>query len=121
MKTAGMVNGTPDWQLDRMIEIEADKQWEEQQPKETAKRLDDYGFDDFNEAHADLVVVLSSIGRKYGGALKYIEQAIDAIKGTPEADKMTELYDAICDIRYEFKQISELLHNKMFPKEEKTA
>ena len=111
MKTAGMVKGTPDWQLDMMYESESDRLWEEQQDQPKANPLEKFNFDALNEAHASLLVSLiecKSID-------KYIGEAIEAIPGTPEADKLALIADSISDLCADIKDIYKRLYGLMFP------
>ena len=107
--TAGMVHGTPDWQLDRMVESEAAAAWEDQQVKEVPKPLDSFSFDQKNEAHSSLTVV----DLDFSSIKKYLAEACDAIPGTPEADKMASIYDAVSDLYAEMIEIKETIHKSM--------
>lgn len=111
VRTAGMVQGTPDWQLDRLYEIESERLWEEQQEEPKANPLEKYDFDALNDAHSCFTVIKSD----YRSIIKYIGFAIDAIPGTPEADKLAEISDTISDLWADMKEISAKLYGQMFP------
>ena len=106
VRTAGMVNGTPDWQLDRMYEDEAARAWEwlNEQPKdafdlvEPEKLLDVY-------AHLDTVKDIN-----IDHALEWIDETMELLKGTPEHDKLAMLHDALSDIGYDLMQIANKAH-----------
>ena len=107
--TAGMVHGTPDWQLDRMVESEAAAAWEDQQVKDVPKPLDSLTFNQKNEAHSSLTVVELD----FKGVKKYLSDACDAIPGTPEADKLASIYDTVSDLYAEVIEIRKTIHKSM--------
>lgn len=111
MKTAGMVKGTPDWQLDKMYEDESDRLWTEQQEQPKANPLKQFGFDELNDAHSSLCVPLLDCQ----SIVKFIGDAINAIPGTPEADKLASIADEVSDLEAEIDKISKTLHDLMFP------
>lgn len=111
MRTAGMVNGTPDWQLDMMYENESAMMWEAQQEQPKANPLERFDFDALNAAHAHLSV--PELDCK--SIVDFIGRTIDEIPGTPEADKLASLADEVSDIYAEIKKIREKLYGLMFP------
>ena len=111
VKTAGMVQGTPDWQLDLMYESETDRLWAEQQDQPKANPLEKFDFDALNEAHANLHVPLLDCK----SIVKYIGEAIEAIPGTPEADKLASIADQISDLSADINDIYKRLYGLMFP------
>ena len=106
VRTAGMVNGTPDWQLDRMWESESARKWEEQQeqPKDAF---------DFVEPE-DLLAVYAHLNTaketSIDHAIEWTEKAMELIKGTPEYDKLAVLYDTLSDVGYDMMQIADKAH-----------
>ena len=109
-KTAGMVHGTPDWQLDRMYEEESARIWAQQ-----------------NAEPAEPVMRIS--GKKRLEAWSYIEVAILAdldlaeewlisahgiIRNTPQGDKLAGLIDQITDLRMDLRQIQQEIKGKGF-------
>lgn len=114
VKTAGMVQGTPDWQLDKLYEKECDRAWEEQQEEPKSNQLEKFNFDELNDAHSNFAVIKCDCQ----SLVKYIGFAIDALPGTPEADKLAGISDTISDLWAEMKEISARLYGQMFPGQE---
>ena len=111
VKTAGMVQGTPDWQLDLMYESELAQAWEDGQVKDKVQPLERFDFDALNESSSSLSVVLLDAK----SMIKYLGQAIDAVPGTPEAHKLAAFSDMVSDLAYDIKQIQEAMLKLMFP------
>lgn len=104
MMTAGMVKGTPDWQLDRIYESECAEAWEkenEPQPTEISR----YSFESINRAWAALETAKST----FGLLESEICEALESIIGTPQSDKLASLYDTISDLALEVKEIRDEL------------
>lgn len=108
MRTAGMVTGTPDWQLDLMYEGESAEMWEKanEQPKEP---LDFIEPNNLLEAYSKLWTAKTC---DFDNALRWISEAIENLKGTPEADRLASIYDAVSDLSYEVRKIYEKAHKK---------
>lgn len=111
VKTAGMVHGTPDWQLDRMYESELAQAWEDGQMEEKANPLEQFDFDALNEAHSSLYVALLDCK----SLVKFIGETMDAIPGTPEADKLAAISDQVSDLSADIDGICKRLYGLMFP------
>jgi hypothetical protein len=103
VRTAGMVQGTPDWQLDRMYENESDRIWAEQNT-EQPEALDFVPVVTLVEMHRDLVFANDF---DLNAALYWIENAMNRIHDTPEYDRLASIYDAVSDLRFEIKKISD--------------
>ena len=95
MKTAGMVQGTPDWQLDRMIETEAADQWarlntptDGETLRQAAKSLG-YAID-------ELDVVCDSVN-----------EAAEALKDAPEGDRVRSILDDMEQVLKDLKGMKE--------------
>ena len=93
VRTAGMCNGTPDWQLDRMFETDSAKQFEEAFGEipdyskqigelEEVRRNFDRVIDDLKEAEKDLIGTGYdfTFGMKIHNALNAIEDVDCDIK-----------------------------------------
>ena len=106
IRRAGDVVGTPDWQLDRMYEDESAKKWEEQ-TKRAADPMDFIEPEDLLYASTHLEVAKEV---NFDNALEWISKTIDLLKGTPEADKLAEIYDRLSDLSSEMMQI----HDKAY-------
>ena len=107
-RTAGMVIGTPDWQLDMMYEGESAEMWEKsnEQPKEPLDFIEEQKL---LGAATKLFVAKTS---DLDNALTWISEAVDLIAGTPEADKLASIYDAVSDLSYEMMQIQQKVLKK---------
>ena len=83
MKTAGMVVGTPDWQLDNMFE------------NDLAKSVDEFFCDPI---YADTIKDLKKVENELEEIEALLASAADDVSGTPEEDRITS-------IRYDLEQI----------------
>ena len=108
IKKAGDVVGTPDWQLNLMYETESDRLWEEQN-KQPEDPLDSIDMDNLLEASCNLNTAKTCDN---DNALDWIAKAIELIKGTPEAEKLADIYDRLSDLTYEMVLIHDRLHLK---------
>lgn len=107
-----IITGYPisDRELDLAYENESAKLWESLQPE--AEQITNCSFDKLNDAYSALQIVLSS----FTSIESYIDEAMAAIKDTPEFDKLGSIMDSSNDLRVEVKKISDELHKRMFPK-----
>lgn len=80
VRTAGMVQGTPDWQLDRMYEAECARKWEEQNKEDSILRA----IEKLNDALSLVFKAESRLG-----------SAADKVNGTPMDDKIMSVLDTM--------------------------
>lgn len=104
--------GTPDWQLDQMVEEESDRIWAEQNQTDEPKpaKLDKLSFEDKNHSHACLAVV----SLDFDSILHYMDEAMKHIPGTPEADKLAGFYNTIADLKVDTDEIKKAILDSMF-------
>lgn len=102
IETAGR-RGTPDWQLDRMVESAAAQAWEDNQPEPVA--LSRYDFESINAAWA----ALETMGTSFNLLENNFADAMKFIDGTPEADKLASLFDSMADIATAVREIKKTL------------
>lgn len=98
VRTAGMVNGTPDWQLDLMWEGESARIWEEQNapdPYETQMK----------NAAIDMKCACGDTG--ISKAIYYLMDAQEELKGTPMEDKVGSLIEVLEDIECDIRSLAE--------------
>lgn len=92
IKRAGDVKGTPDWQLDRMIEMDMAMSWEEQNRETQGER-------NIRAALPDLMIADETLR----GAVGAMSCAYLCIENMPEGDKlgsiMDAIEDAVCDLK----------------------
>ena len=92
MKRAGDVKGTPDWQLDQMIELDRDLAWQEQNKEVKAEIT-------LRDALPDLEIAIDTLR----GAIHSLNGAYMLLQETPTGDKivsvMDGLEDTLCDIK----------------------
>lgn len=107
-----IITGYPitDRELDLAYENESAKLWESLQPE--TQQITSCSFDKLNDAYAALQIVLSD----FTSIENYIDEAMAAIKDTPESDKLGSIIESSNDLRVEVKKISDELHRRMFPK-----
>lgn len=105
VRTAGMVQGTPDWQLDMMYESESARMWEEQQVIEPVRELAKKDYDSLLEAWSALETA------KMGFEMidKYLVKAINRLDATPESYRIGSISDSLCDLADELHHIEKLL------------
>ena len=101
MITAGRT-GTPDWQLDNMIEAEAAQAWENQS---AARPLAGCDYDSINNAWAALETMRIS----FNLLEDHFATATRQIEGTPEADKLASIFDQLSDLATEVRSIQSTL------------
>lgn len=101
MIITGYPRVTSDAELDRMIEAECEKGWEEQQAEVAQMRT--LTEEEMVNAFASCAVAISC----FDHLLDWIATTIDRSKGTPEADKLAGMYDELSDRRLELKKIKE--------------
>ena len=102
--TAGMAKGTPDWQLDRMYEEEVAQAWEKSN-EQPPQPLNNFNYDTLISAWASL-----ETGEMQFELLEdNLAKALQHIEGSPESDKLAELYDSMVDIRIEAMRIKDTL------------
>ena len=108
--TAGMVKGTPDWQLDNQYEAETAAEWERQNAPdvEPINPLNCKNFDQINLAWAQL----ETMKTEFGCIETNFTNAIDAIRNTPEADKLASIFDQMSDLVLEITNIRKHLRNE---------
>ena len=109
IKRAGDVVGTPDWQLNRLYENESDRMWEEMNRTEISDPLDEVDTQNLLSVSTHLETAKEC---DFDFALDWISKSIELIKGTPEADKLASIYDAVSDLSYEMMQIAKKAHEK---------
>ena len=102
VKTAGMVHGTPDWQLDRMYENESDRIWAEQN-QEHPEAFDLLPSEILLEVYTHLLTAKEC---NLDHALEWIGDTMNKVVGTPEYDKLASIYDSINNIVPEVMKIS---------------
>ena len=92
MKRAGDVQGTPDWQLDRMIEMDMAMTWEQQNRDVKEERM-------LRQALPDMEVAVETLR----GAIHSLNAAYTLLENTPTGDKvisvMDGLEDTLCDLK----------------------
>ena len=94
VRTAGMVNGTPDWQLDRMYEAKSARMWEEQNARDKA-------WDRMIEACGYLNVV----GEHLDKALTSLIGAKDEVEGLDCEWKIGSIMDSCEELMCEVEKI----------------
>lgn len=100
IRTAGMVEGTPAWQLDRMVESAASQAWEDL--NEPAPRaIEKISFESLNHAWAAMETMKTSFNLLEDNFATCAEK----LEGTPEADKLAGLFDKLADIATECREI----------------
>lgn len=95
----GYPRTTTDAELDRMIEAENSRAWEEQQPKVPVMRR--MSKEELADPAASLHVGTDCINH----GLEFISKTIDQISGTKDADILASIYDQIADLRFEAEKI----------------
>lgn len=90
---------TMELKFDRAV----DQMWEEMQPK--AIEVEDpyvkFDFNTLNDAWANLETSLGD----FGGIERFVNSAMELLKGTPEHDKLASIYDSITDLEAEVMKI----------------
>lgn len=95
IRKAGDVVGTPDWQLDRMIENERDQAWEKQNaPDQYEKQM--------KEAATDLEKAVAAIRI----VIDHLSDASVMLTGTPMQAKIYSFIDSIEDMKYDLWSLS---------------
>lgn len=91
MKTAGMVNGTPGWQLDQMFDAESEKLWEGKTSDEEYLAVSR-----MSEALTEL--------RK---AQSKVLTAAAYVSGTPHEAKLLSIFNGLEDLDEEITRLKE--------------
>lgn len=101
-KTAGMVQGTPDWQLDRMWETESAKIWEalNAEPVSATQKLDG------KKRRIACGMIEMMLHMDMAPALEWIAQAYNEVENTPAGDRLAMIYDRMSDIKTDLRCIA---------------
>lgn len=96
--------------MEKRFDQAVDQMWEEMQPK--AIEVEDpylkFDFNTLNDAWASLETSLLD----FGGIERFIDHAMEEIKGTPEHDELASIYDSITDLEAEVIKIKTKLKNE---------
>ena len=95
MATAGMVHGTPDWQLDLMRESESAAMWEKLNAPTDKETLRE-GAKSLGQAIYEL-----------DGACDFVDDAAELLADTPEGDKVRSILDDMEHILKDLKSMRE--------------
>ena len=101
IKTAGMVQGTPDWQLDRMYETESARMWEGQQEQALPAPIEKYSNDTLIEVFAKL----DTMRYNFEAIVQWFGDAARMIDGTNESAKIASIADTVSDLGFEARQL----------------
>lgn len=102
----GYPRTTSDAELERIIEADMEKAWENAQPEAPVKEVPQMRKLDENqtiEAFAGCSTAVMCMDH----SLNWIATTIERAKGTAEADKLASVYDTLSDLRYEVNKIKE--------------
>lgn len=108
IKRAGDVIGVPGWQLELMAGAEDAKKWAEQGEQDDP--LKKFSFDKLNWAYSSLTVAKLDME----SIINYTSDAMQAIKGTDESDRLAEICDAVSDLHFELVNIMQKIYKEMF-------
>ena len=99
MIITGYPRTTTDAELDRMIEAECERAWDEQQITITpiAQLTQEQRID------ADASARLADDNFRRG--LDWLATTAERVPGTPDADRLNSIYDQISDLVHEMRQI----------------
>lgn len=101
-KTAGMVRGTPEWQLDNQYEAETAAEWERQNAEaEPINLLNRKDYDTLISAWA----ALENVKAEFGLMETNFAKAMEKIPNTPESDRLASVFDQLSDLMLEVTAI----------------
>ena len=95
VRTAGMVQGTPDWQLDRMYEGESSKAWEAQNTRTDGETL--------RQAAKSLDYAIGELD----DACDSVNEAAEALVDTPEGDRVRSILDEMEEVLKSIREMQE--------------
>ena len=97
-----------DIELDTMIERDAERQWEEENPPAPANPIESLSTDDRIHAHS----CIDTAGFLLTLVLGDIEDAQKTVNNTPQGDKLGGLYDQLSDLAFDLKNVSKEVWGK---------
>lgn len=89
--------------LDYQIEQECMREWEAQNPPAPADPIESVSTHKRISSHAQIYTACFLLGL----ALEDIEEGIEFIKNTPQADKLAGMYDQLSDFIYDLKKVDQ--------------
>ena len=100
-RTAGMIHGTPDWQLDMMVEEDAARAWEALNA-EPVKPITQISRMKRIQAWADIETAITA---DINNAIEWIAKAYNAIEDTPTGDRLAVIYGQLGEIKTDLLEI----------------
>ena len=95
MKTAGMVTGTPDWQLDLWFDQESDRMWQKLNTTTDGETL--------RQAAKALKFAINELDE----SCDCVNEAAEILVDTPEGDKVASILEEMENILKELKGMKE--------------
>ena len=109
-RTAGMVRGTPEWQLDNQYEAETAAEWERQNApeEEPINLLNRKDYDTLISAWA----ALENVKAEFGLMETEFAKVMEKIPNSPESDRLASVFDQMADLMLEVTAIRQRLRNE---------
>lgn len=109
-RTAGMVRGTPEWQLDNQYEAETAAEWARQNApeEEPINLLNRKDYDTLISAWA----ALENVKAEFGLMETNFAKAMEKIPNTPESDRLASIFNQLSDLMLEVTAIRQRLRKE---------